>query len=275
MKDYKQTCQHKHLLKRSVNSPHPFLCAAKLSALCGVDESTLPETFDIRNRLDVIHNQRDFGSCYAFGGCTSMEVDYYNQTGQKIHFSPLFLAAMTRLLAGTLSQDCGATPDEMIKAATLCGMVPDSAYSYDKLFQNPHIYYETPPDSVKDQALNYQLINHYQIINSDKALTYLKLALAAGMCPSIALTMHQSFESNDVAYSGIIPIPTANDPVIGGHMMNIVGWKPKWTLVRNSYGSKWGQFGYCWIPNEYFLSEDFQEARVCTRMEVGKPAIGQ
>jgi hypothetical protein len=49
--------------------------------------------------------------------------------------------------------------------------------------------------------------------------------------------------------SGVYHNLGANDPVVGGHMIAIVGYSDAlgaW-LLRNSWGTEWGMAGYCWI----------------------------
>ncbi len=62
-------------------------------------------------------------------------------------------------------------------------------------------------------------------------------------------------------------MPKANEKVLGGHAVMAVGFdaQKKLMLVRNSWGSSWGQKGYFWMPFEYFtnsnLSDDFWTLR--------------
>jgi len=52
----------------------------------------------------------------------------------------------------------------------------------------------------------------------------------------------------------VIPMPGEYDFVVGGHSVTIVGYSlPKRQfIIKNSFGSDWGDGGYCWMPFEYF-----------------------
>ena len=51
--------------------------------------------------------------------------------------------------------------------------------------------------------------------------------------------------------NGLIPLPSSNNQLRGYHAMVIVGWRHGAWLARNSWGAKWGQSGYCWIPWDF------------------------
>ena len=60
---------------------------------------------------------------------------------------------------------------------------------------------------------------------------------------------------------GLVPIPEAGESVLGkhsNHAMLCVGYnkKEKIFIVRNSWGSEWGDGGYCYIPFDYMTSND-------------------
>jgi C1A family cysteine protease len=69
-------------------------------------------------------------------------------------------------------------------------------------------------------------------------------------------TVYESFESDAVASTGMVPMPGPNEQVVGGHAVVAVGYNDskKLVTVRNSWGSSWGVNGYCYFPYEYFLS---------------------
>lgn len=75
--------------------------------------------------------------------------------------------------------------------------------------------------------------------------------------------VYESFESQQVASTGVVPLPTTGEQVLGGHAVLAVGYDDSTTsfLVRNSWGASWGQDGYCTMPYPYLtesnLSNDF------------------
>ena len=58
--------------------------------------------------------------------------------------------------------------------------------------------------------------------------------------------MYEAFESPDVAKTGIVPLPTRGEKVLGGHEVLLVGYlkdQPNYGLVRNSWGDWLGHRG--------------------------------
>jgi C1A family cysteine protease len=80
----------------------------------------------------------------------------------------------------------------------------------------------------------------------------------------------QSFESAAVAASGVVPMPKPSESVVGGHCVVAVGYDntKRVFIIRNSWGTTWGQKGYCTMPYEYLLdahlASDFWTIRSVT-----------
>lgn len=269
MKDYEQNYPRKLLLKRSFNSLHPFLCAAKLP----VDINNLPPYASNVQTLGDVYDQYANGSCFAFSGINGFESQYYKETGKHIHFSPLFLATMTRSLAGTLNYDEGASLDEMIKAFFKFGGVLDSVYGYDLLKTHPEYYFKEPPESIKKEALNNKPLSAFQIIASNRTSDYVNAAIASGYVVSFGIPVFKEFQSHDVACSGKVSMPKDGEIPEGGHAMTAYGYIPGWKRCRNQYGKSWGDHGDCLIPDRYF-NEYFMDGRVISATDIGKPGIG-
>lgn len=95
----------------------------------------------------------------------------------------------------------------------------------------------------------------------------IKAALVSRKQPVlIGMTVYASMESDEVAQSGILPMPKNGQQKMGGHAVLIVGYHDNATknkcifgnqsdgyfIVRNSWGADWGQQGYFQMPYEYF-----------------------
>jgi C1A family cysteine protease len=81
-------------------------------------------------------------------------------------------------------------------------------------------------------------------------------------------TVYASFEGNEVANSGIVPMPAPGEKVVGGHAVAAVGYddNKQMFIVRNSWGPDWGLAGYFMIPFAYLtdsnLADDFWTIRM-------------
>jgi len=80
---------------------------------------------------------------------------------------------------------------------------------------------------------------------------------------------------NQADRTGKIPLPCKGEKILGGHAVAAVGYDDKMKitnagsrkavttgalLIRNSWGTGWGEDGYGWLPYEYImkgLAEDF------------------
>ena len=75
--------------------------------------------------------------------------------------------------------------------------------------------------------------------------------------------VYSSFESEEVAATGIVPMPTDSDTCVGGHAVCAVGYDDSKgvMIVRNSWGLSWGMKGYFTLPYAYIsnpnLASDF------------------
>ena len=80
-------------------------------------------------------------------------------------------------------------------------------------------------------------------------------------------TVYDSISQANGAGKGKIPFPCSTDKVAGGHAIMAIGYDDtlaikntnggKTTtgalLIRNSWGTSWGDVGYGWLPYEYVL----------------------
>jgi C1A family cysteine protease len=79
--------------------------------------------------------------------------------------------------------------------------------------------------------------------------------------------VYDSFETPEVAQTGIVPMPKDTERMLGGHAVMAVGYdeKKQYFFVRNSWGEAWGDRGYFYMPYAYlqnkYLSSDFWTIR--------------
>ena len=119
-------------------------------------------------------------------------------------------------------------------------------------------------------AQNYQAITYYRLdplgIPRNTLLNRVKTYLAAGLPSMFGFTVYSSI--SQAATTGKIPYPTAGERVLGGHAIDAVGYDDRMRiknanagsvetrgalLIRNSWGTGWGDRGCGWLPYEYVL----------------------
>ncbi|MEP6617529.1 MAG: C1 family peptidase, partial [Ginsengibacter sp.] len=106
---------------------------------------------------------------------------------------------------------------------------------------------------MENQALSYMRLTH--------DLQQMQLCLADGYPFVFGFTVYESFLSNKVTTSGIVPFPKKTERTVGGHAVMAVGYNDdkKSFIVRNSWGESWGKFGYFTMPYSYVTNPDLTD----------------
>lgn len=156
-----------------------------------------------------------------------------------------------RLLEGTASIDGGAEIRDAFKAMAAQGATFETgSVSWPFIPANvtvrpPAVVYAA---ALKDRALSYQTVA--QDINQIRG------CLADGHPFVFGFTVFESFESDHVAATGRVPMPSGDDAPIGGHAVLAIGYDDtdRNMLVRNSWGAGWGIKGNFLLPYEYVIN---------------------
>ena len=74
--------------------------------------------------------------------------------------------------------------------------------------------------------------------------------------------VYSSFESEELAATGMMPMPSAEDLAqgpIGGHALCAVGYddSKQAFIIRNSWGPYWGLSGYFYMPYAYIANPSY------------------
>ena len=215
---------------------------------------TLPLKEDLRPQDVPIYDQTTLGSCTANG--TSGVIQFIQRD---ITPSRLYEYWNTRDIEGTTDQDAGGEIHDAIQAAVKNGVCPESIWPYDVTQ-----FAVKPPQVCYDTANKDLVIDYFSL----ETLDDIKQCLVAGFPVVFGITLFESFESDDVATTGIVPEPKKHENVIGGHCMEVVGYDDtdsnnKTFIIRNSWNTTWGQDGYCIMPQDMFekYASDFWTVR--------------
>lgn len=223
--------------------------------------SKLPPKVDLRQFCSPVENQQNIGSCTAHAVAGIVEYFENKSFGKYIDASRLFLYKVTRNLLHNTG-DTGAFLKTTLGALVMFGMPPEEYWQYDtKRFD------EEPNSFCYAFANNYRCISYFRHdpanVSQKEVLDSVKKYLSNGIPSVFGFTVYQSIkESND----GCIPFPGPQEKILGGHAVAAVGYDDnkviespgsKTTkgaiLIRNSWGTEWGEAGYGWLPYEYIL----------------------
>lgn len=217
----------------------------------------LPPVLSLQHKMPPVYDQLACGSCTAQAIAAAMEYDAMKQGLPAFTPSRLFIYYNERLIEGTTDQDSGANIRDGIKSVNAQGVCAEGLWPYDiAKFTNK-------PDDVcyKDGKQNRSLL--YQSLH--QTAYSIKHCLANNYPVIFGFTVYESFESNDVTTTGIIPMPQPNEQIIGGHAVLCVGFDDSKSafLIRNSWGSAWGIDGYFYMPYNYMLRADLASDLWC------------
>jgi len=238
------------------------------------EKMALPPSVDLRPWCSPVENQGSLGSCTAQAGVGLIEYYERRAFGTHIDASRLFLYKVTRNLLGWTG-DTGAFIRSTMGAMVLFGVPPEKYWPYTTKKPTPadpssyHFDME-PPAFCYAFAQNYQAIIYYRLdppaIPTATLLQWIKVCLAANLPSMFGFTVFSSItQAKDI---GEIPFPCPGESILGGHAVVAVGYDDAITiknstcgketvgalLIRNSWGTGWGDSGYGWLPYEYVLS---------------------
>jgi C1A family cysteine protease len=217
----------------------------------------LAKQVDLRDQCPKeIYDQGQLGSCTANAIGCAFEFELLKQGAPNFMPSRLFIYYNERVMEGTVGSDSGAMIRDGIKTVNKQGVCPETDWGYDI-----SKFTEKPPQSCYDEALNHQVTSYQRI---PRVLNQMKGCLASGHPFVFGFSVYESFESDEVASTGVAPMPDlATEQLLGGHAVLAVGYDDadRRFLVRNSWGDGWGMGGYFTLPYAYLtersLSSDF------------------
>jgi C1A family cysteine protease len=229
---------------RDLPDARDFLYAAPLIRF----PQGLPPSIDLRSECPPIYDQGQLGSCTANGIAGAIEFDQRKQGTKEFTPSRLFIYYNERVMEGTVNQDSGAQVRDGIKSVATLGVPPETDWPYD--IQK---FTQKPPGAAYSDA-KQDVVSSYARVAQN--LTQMQGCLAEGYPFVLGFTVYESFESESVAETGIVPMPASGEAVVGGHCVVAVGYddSQRTFTIRNSWGTQWGIKGYCMMPYEYLLS---------------------
>lgn len=218
----------------------------------------LPSSVDLRPKCPPVVNQGNLGSCT--GNALAGAVGFLEDK-DGIPFTPvsrLFIYYNERAIEHTVSQDAGAMIRDGIKTLVKQGVCTEKVWPYTIAK-----FAVKPGPTCYKQALDHQVLTYARIQTLDEMRT----CVADGYPFVFGFTVYESFESQQVAKTGVVPMPKPKEKVLGGHAVLGVGYDDgqKRFIVRNSWGTGWGMKGYFTIPYDYVadrnLADDFWTIR--------------
>src|SRR6266700_3214177 len=205
------------------------------------------------NLLPPVFNQGHLGSCTgASTGRGSIMYLIAKENQPRNMMSALFAYYNARLLEGNQKSDVGAQIRDVLKGIIKYGLCAESL----------HPYVETsfaikPSDKAYHDG-SFTEVDSYERIDEvgSARLTPAKAAIAQGWPINFGFTVYESFESQEVARTGLMPMPLSSEAVVGGHAVWAFAYDDsRGFRIRNSWGPDWGIHGDFWMPYDYFAND--------------------
>jgi len=204
-----------------------------------------PPSCDLRSKCPAVYDQLQIGSCTANALVAAYEFDDMSLFGSR-----LFLYYNERLLDNDISQDAGSTLSQGINALVKYGVCHENLWTY----VDDGVKYKTKPtDGCYTDAKSHEIVTYN---NVPQNLTSMKQCLLDGFPFVVGISIYESFESDTVAHTGIVPMPQSTEKELGGHAVMCVGYdnSKNCFIMRNSWGTGWGDKGYFYIPYDYLTN---------------------
>lgn len=222
----------------------------------------------ISGTLGPVKDQGSQGSCTAHGATSEGERLYRRWKNSSPVFAPAFHYYLERKIEGSLTQgDCGAQVVTSLEIAENggSGFCPESEMPYDANSC------ETAPSEAALAAAAANPGGSYHSLGNN--IANMKSCILSDYSFVIGIGVYDSFESDHVEMSGLIPLPNLDrEDVQGDHEMHCgIGFDdsircpntkiPGAILGQNSWGDQWGTTcpiapgrGFYWIPYEYLMN---------------------
>jgi len=148
---------------------------------------------------------------------------------------------------GSIDVDSGAMIRDGIKSVHKLGVCHEKTWVYDitKFTQKPSS--ECYEEALKSTCKEYARV--------PQTLEDMKGCINEGFPYVFGFLVLSSFMTQEVADTGIMPMPKDGDAILGGHAVQCCGYDDdrEAFIVRNSWGEGWGASGYFFMPYAYMV----------------------
>lgn len=235
--------------------------------------ASLPPAFDLSAGMPGQLDQENIGSCGPNTASEHIQYDQKVQSDIVVPPSRLFTYWTTRYLMGTVGEDSGVDNRTLAKALNKYGFCAETEWPYIT-----SKFTLQPPSSCFVNALQNRITSYATVA---QVLSQMKGTIVSGFPFVFGFTVFPSMLTDQVAETGIVPMPSPAESAVGGHDVLIYSYSDKRGTFKfrnhwmNAPGEPWGSAGDGEIPYEYCvnpnLAGDFWVYNAVPGVPVPKP----
>jgi C1A family cysteine protease len=234
-----------------------------INRLSNLKSYLLSETSaDLRttNFMPDIYDQGQLGSCTSQAIVGAFMFDHLKQSGPAFKGSRLFVYYNERVVEDSVDTDSGASIRDGIKVTNTIGVAPEEDYPYVISHFTEKPSEKSFVDAQKHKNVLYERVNI--------SVQDFKQVISKGFPVVFGFSVPKSFQSLNMKNTGIMSRRKLFEPIIGGHAVLACGFNDNMTangetgymLIRNSWGTDWGQSGYFWMPYSFITEQNCDDA---------------
>lgn len=221
-----------------------YIPAAKIKS------AKLPRKVDLRPLMTRVEDQANANSCSANAIAGAYEYLIKKHLKKEIDVSRLFIYYNARWRTNDQNEDNGSVIQYGIESLGSFGACEESIWPYDTTRVT-----KKPTKSAYEKAAVFKTLGTQHV---PVELKTWKQCLAEGYPIIFGCALFESFDECN-RLGGVVPMPDPRDVgrnEHGRHAMLCVGYSDvdQVFIVRNSWGPKWGDRGYCYMPFNYLMS---------------------
>jgi len=188
--------------------------------------------------MPAVFDQGQLGSCSPNALVAAMAFDDPSMIGSR-----LFLYYNERTMEDSVATDSGAVLSDGVIALHSQGLCPEDMWPHS---DDQERFKERPPQECYEAALSHEATTYNHVEPTEQAI---KAALSSGYPVVVGINLFvESFDVPDVAQTGVVPLPTADEAQLGSHAELCVGYTEDSWIMRNSWGEQLGDQGYFYLP---------------------------
>ena len=220
------------------------------------------KSVNLKEYFTPVKNQGQIGACTVFAVSSIYEYILKRFQKEETDLSEAFVYYNVRHLDGKELEDTGSSYQDVIANIGVQGICAESLHPYS------HSLSDVPSDAAYLDGEKRRITKALNVNVEEKDI---KSAIQDGYPVAISLKIYNSFH----ATSGFVKRPTdaeIESADYGYHAMVVVGYSDdtKFFLVRNSWGTRFGVDGYCYIPYSYICDPELNRM-ACIVTDVSYP----